>query len=111
MFEEILVNSDGASRAGMSVKDQSMSQEASSMITLRRETIECVVMFSIVWSIGATGGDLGRKKFNEFFPSYLQRFSDSDESRILMSESKRSEHEKALKLIKKQSEKNKNLFM
>jgi len=28
-----------------------------------------------------------------------------------MSESKRSEHEKALKLIKKQSEKNKNLFM
>ena len=72
IFEEILVNSDGAGGAGMSVKAEDMSEEAANMITLRRETIECTILFSIVWSIGATGDEEGRKKFNEFLPAYLE---------------------------------------
>ena len=71
IFEEILVNADGASGAGMSVKVSDMSKEAAELITLRRETIECTILFSIVWSIGATSDEAGRSLFSNFLNEYL----------------------------------------
>ena len=48
-----------------------MSKEAAELITLRRETIECTILFSIVWSIGATSDEAGRLLFSNFLNEYL----------------------------------------
>ena len=55
----------------MSVKVSDMSKEAAELITLRRETIECTILFSIVWSIGATSDEAGRSLFSNFLNEYL----------------------------------------
>ena len=69
IFEEILVNGDGAGNTGINRAE--ISQESADMIDLRRETIECTVLFSAVWSIGATADEPGRSKFDTFIKEFI----------------------------------------
>eukprot|EP00945_MAST-04E_sp_MAST-4E-sp1_P005163 g5163.t1 len=69
IFEEILVNADGEGDTG--VDRSKISEETAGLIGLRKENIENTVLFSLVWSIGATATEAGRSRFNEFVREFI----------------------------------------
>jgi dynein heavy chain len=53
---------------------KSRSKDEANKIELTNSKIECVFLFSLVWSVGAVTDDMGRAAFNAFLQEFMQDY-------------------------------------